>query len=161
MGEHNEFLTSLTVASPCPEDWSRMEGDEKRRYCGRCRLHVYNLSAMTSSETADLVEGREGRLCVRFVRSHDGKVMTADCPHQKIARRRGAFAAVVTLLGVILFGALGAIRMGSRSAGRRRPKGLFRPNDDEDYLPAIMGGVCLPPTSPSGKLSPANPAPTP
>ena len=56
MSEPSIRPESLTVASPCPEDWSRMEGDEKRRYCGRCQLHVYNLSAMTTAEAAELVE---------------------------------------------------------------------------------------------------------
>jgi hypothetical protein len=156
-------LRSLTVASPCPEEWTRMDGDEKRRYCGRCRLHVYNLSAMTSSEAADLVEGRDGRLCVRFVRAHDGKVMTTDCPHQAVARRRGVFASVSVLFGLLLFGAFGGILKDSRFAGRSQRNGLFRPVPDSDlnFLPPVMGAVCLPPTSRSGNLPPASSSSTP
>jgi hypothetical protein len=88
MNDAGNLLRSLTVASPCPEDWDRMEGDDKRRFCGRCQLHVYNLSAMTSAEATERVDERSGRLCVRFVRSHDDKVMTREVgPSGHMVRR--------------------------------------------------------------------------
>lgn len=75
------ILSNLLIAEPCPADWSRMSGDEKRRFCGQCQLHVYNLSAMTDKEAAELLTGAEGeRLCVKFYRRYDGTVMTSNCP---------------------------------------------------------------------------------
>ena len=41
------FLDTLAVASPCPASWDAMEGDDRVRYCPRCRQNVYNLTAMS------------------------------------------------------------------------------------------------------------------
>lgn len=145
MSDVSRLPDSLTVASPCPEDWNGMEGDEKRRYCGRCRLHVYNLSAMTSAEAAELVEGRSGRLCVRFVRSHDGKVMTRDCPHQGIRLRRRVLTAVSLLTVGVFYLAFRGGRRGPGVAAHLRQFRPLRPIVDLIFgQPEIMGDVCPP-----------------
>lgn len=48
-------LEVLRVQTPCTEDWARMSGDARRRYCAGCGLHVHNLSAMTRGEAERLV----------------------------------------------------------------------------------------------------------
>ena len=73
-------LDDLRVASPCSARWEDMAGDERVRFCSGCRLHVYDLSAMTRAEAAELVASVSGRLCVRFYRRADGTVLTRDCP---------------------------------------------------------------------------------
>jgi hypothetical protein len=134
-----------------------MQGDDKRRYCGRCRLDVYNLSAMTTAEAAALVEQHPGRLCIRFVRAHDGKVMTADCPHQAISRRRKIFAAASLLLGGLFFGSVGRRRL-HFGPGRSGPlqwlvEHIFGP-------PMLMGEACPAGPTAAGSRSFAS-APTP
>lgn len=57
-----------------------MTGDDRVRRCQRCNLHVYNFTEMTRSEIEDLVDKREGRLCVRLYHRADGTVITKDCP---------------------------------------------------------------------------------
>ena len=42
-------LDRVRVASACPESWEGMTGDDRTRFCGRCRMNVYNLSGMTRS----------------------------------------------------------------------------------------------------------------
>ncbi|HZU37633.1 MAG TPA: hypothetical protein VFA18_17060 [Gemmataceae bacterium] len=74
------WLDNLKVASPCPAAWSGMAGDNQVRFCSKCSLHVYNLSAMTRSEAEAIVQEAEGRLCVRLYRRADGTVLTQDCP---------------------------------------------------------------------------------
>src|SRR5262245_30602687 len=39
-------LARLRIASPCSADWDEMTGDDRVRFCGRCRKNVYNLSEM-------------------------------------------------------------------------------------------------------------------
>ncbi len=73
-------LENLKVASPCSQDWDAMLGTERKRYCGDCKLNVYNLSGMTKSEAENLIVNAEGRLCVRFFQRADGTVLTKDCP---------------------------------------------------------------------------------
>jgi hypothetical protein len=72
-------LDNLQVATPCPMKWSQMRGDDRVRMCGRCRLHVYNLSAMTTPEATSLLEEKGGKVCATFVRRADGTVITQDC----------------------------------------------------------------------------------
>lgn len=57
-----------------------MSGDDRVRFCGVCRLNVYNLSGMTRRDATELVQLVEGRLCVRFFRRKDGTLLTSDCP---------------------------------------------------------------------------------
>lgn len=73
-------LENLKVASPCSQDWDAMIGTERKRYCGDCKLNVYNLSGMTRTEAENLIINAEGRLCVRFFKREDGTVLTQDCP---------------------------------------------------------------------------------
>lgn len=102
----------IRIASPCPMAWEGMRGDERARFCARCKLNVYNLSELTDDEVDDLVLRTEGRLCARFFRRDDGTVLTQDCPvgrFRKIARRAAVVAGML-LLGVVVFVAAGQAR---------------------------------------------------
>src|SRR5262249_7674094 len=94
----------IQIASPCHANWEQMAGSERVRFCERCMLHVYNLSAMTREEAEELVRQREGRLCVRFYQRNDGTALTQDCPvGWRAARRRvqlvaGGIASLFALL---------------------------------------------------------------
>jgi hypothetical protein len=98
---------NLEIASPCRESWDRMRGDERVRFCGRCSLHVYDLSALSEPEALHLVKKTEGKVCVRFYQRRDGTILTRDCPvgwarlHQSLLGVNALvalFAAVVTAL---------------------------------------------------------------
>ena len=113
MPENYDILSRVHVAAPCTASWEAMPGGERVRSCEKCAHKVYNLSAMTSGEAAELVaraEGKDGeRVCVRFYRRSDGTVMTQDCPvgmralRQKAARRASvAFAAACAVFGMNL-----------------------------------------------------------
>jgi hypothetical protein len=68
---------------------------------------VYNLSAMSSDEAANLIREAEGRVCVRLYRRADGSVMTRDCPtglravRQRVSRAVAvSFASVFSIIGL-------------------------------------------------------------
>jgi hypothetical protein len=94
-------LNNIKVASPCSQDWNAMIGNDRKRYCGDCKLNVYNLSGMTKNEAENLILNSEGRLCVRFYRRADGSVLTQDCPvgwraiKQRVSKTVTAFASVI------------------------------------------------------------------
>jgi hypothetical protein len=46
--------------------WENLQGDEKRRYCEHCRLHVHNLSAMTPQEKRAVVSSDQGHTCITY-----------------------------------------------------------------------------------------------
>src|SRR5947209_7748799 len=73
-------LDQIHIATPCSEPWSTMKGDYRVRFCDSCGKHVYNLAAIPTRESLDLIQKAEGRLCLRLYRRRDGTVITADCP---------------------------------------------------------------------------------
>jgi len=112
MSEFTNPLSGVKIASPCPADWNSMLGGERVRFCGQCRLNVYNLSAMTQDEAEALITNYEGRLCLRFYRRRDGSILTQDCPvglarlKQRASRLRRALG--TAMLG-FLAGAAGSV----------------------------------------------------
>jgi hypothetical protein len=102
--KEQSILDRVRVASPCSARWEDMEGDERTRFCGQCRKNVFNFSAMTSTEVATLLRQTEGRLCGRFYRRTDGRMLTTDCPagarrrRNRLARFGSAVIAMVTFL---------------------------------------------------------------
>lgn len=112
-----DVLDRLQVASPCPVRWDDMQGDDRKRFCGQCRLHVYNLSAMTREEAVTLVTTAEGRVCAGFWRRADGTVLTRDCPVGLAAARAKAAAALrrIAAAAALLVGS--GLVFGSGKAG--------------------------------------------
>ena len=109
MAKFENPLNNIRVASPCPANWNEMMGDERKRYCGECKLNVYNLSGMTRREAEDMIINSEGRLCVRFYRRSDGTVLTKDCPvgWQAIKRRVSKIASAYASLVFALLSGIG------------------------------------------------------
>ncbi len=101
MSKFTNPLNNIKIASPCSADWDEMMGNERRRFCGDCKLNVYNLSGMSQREAENLLLNSEGRLCVRFYKRADGTILTKDCPvgwqaiRQRISKMATAFASVV------------------------------------------------------------------
>ena len=107
MQDPNFSLDVIHVAAPCDMPWEEMTGDDRVRFCGQCKLNVFDLSAMTRQEAEQLVLENEGNLCGQFYRRADGTVLTSDCPvglraiRRRIARR---VAGVAALAGSLLLG---------------------------------------------------------
>lgn len=110
MPKFDSPLTNISIASPCSADWNEMYGDGRKRFCGDCKLNVYNLSGITRDEAETLVMNAEGRLCVRLYKRADGSVITKDCPvgwakvKQRTQLAATAFASLVlAMLTGVLF----------------------------------------------------------
>jgi hypothetical protein len=99
----------LKVASPCSQDWDAMVGDNRKRYCGECKLNVFNLSGMSKTEAENLIMNAEGRLCVRFYKRADGSVITEDCPvgWAKVKQRTKVYVTAFASLIFSFFSAIG------------------------------------------------------
>lgn len=113
MSKFESPLKNLKVASPCSQDWNAMIGSERKRYCGECKLNVYNLSGMSKIEAENLIMNSEGRLCVRFYQRADGTVLTQDCPvgWAKFKQRTKIYVTALASLIFSFFGALGLVGM--------------------------------------------------
>lgn len=101
-------LDQVNIPKPCEADWDKMIGNDRVRFCEHCSLHVTDLSSLTRPQALRLVERSQGRLCVRFIQSSDGTVITRDVPGKlhHIARRvsriaAGAFTATLSLSSAV------------------------------------------------------------
>ncbi len=101
MSKFTNPLNNIKIASPCSADWNAIIPNERRRYCGDCKLNVYNLSGMSQTEAENLLLNSEGWLCVRFYKRADGTILTKDCPvgwkalKQRVSKTATAFASLV------------------------------------------------------------------
>jgi hypothetical protein len=110
MSKFDNPLDNIKIASPCQADWDEMYGDNRKRFCGDCKLNVYNLSGMTRDDAEALIMNAEGRLCVRFYKRADGSVITRDCPvgWARVRQRTkvfatAAFSLVMALISGVFF----------------------------------------------------------
>lgn len=69
----SEKMDSLRVARPCSQKWDLMKGNDQKRYCEHCQLHVHNLSAM-SPRQIHLLSQKSGRRCVAYFQTKDGGI---------------------------------------------------------------------------------------
>ena len=106
MSRYQSPLDDIRIASPCSANWNDMYGNDRMRFCGDCKLNVYNLSGMSREDAENLVMNAEGRLCVRFYRRSDGMILTENCPvgWAKVKARAkvlvtAAFSLIMTMLG--------------------------------------------------------------
>jgi hypothetical protein len=104
MNPGRDVLRRLEVVSPCTVSWDSMRGDDSVRFCGECRLNVYNLSGMSTPDALALVARREHRVCVRFHRRPDGTVVTQDCGSAARRAARLMFGAICTFIALVLAG---------------------------------------------------------
>ncbi|CAF4026893.1 unnamed protein product [Rotaria sp. Silwood1] len=168
MNKFTNPLNNIKVASPCSADWNEMIGDARKRFCGECKLNVYNLSEMSKMDAEQLLIQSEGRLCVRFYQRTDGTVITQDCPvgWQAVKQRVSKVSAAVVSLVIGLFGSLGftlAYNKMTEPAYERTmgtvayptPKTSPTPKSNPTPPSVIMGGIPAP--SPTPKNTPKKP----
>lgn len=86
-----------------------MDGDERVRFCGSCKKHVYNLSALEPDLAERLLEETDNGVCVTYYQRQDGTVLHGDCPvGQRDKRRRSLVVAVGASVVAALHAACGA-----------------------------------------------------
>lgn len=160
MNNFTNPLNSLKIASPCSANWDEMQGDNRKRFCGDCKLNVYNLSGMTKNEAEELLNNSEGRLCVRFYQRTDGTVLTQDCPvgwakiKQKVSKTAAAFASlIIGLVSGLGFTAAydksdSGMMVGQLATPQSTPKPKATPKPIPSETPVIMGAVAVPKNTP-------------
>jgi hypothetical protein len=169
MSANKSPLDDLKIASPCSASWNEMYGSDRKRFCGECKLNVYNLSGMTRDEAESLLVNSEGSLCIRYYRRSDGTVLTKDCPvgWAKVCHRLSAYAtAALSLLltflaGMITVSVIRKAALPNRSVPRifdgRAPEQIMgaiavSPNASKRIDPQpMMGNVSVPVTKAAGE----------
>ena len=155
-------LDVIQIPEPCEVPWDEMVGDDTRRYCERCGVHVHNLAAMERRDAEALVQAaRRGRVCVQMRRGADGRVLTReDRPapgrflrgHRR--RRRAGYSNTVTLVGLLALavlvlsaaGVLASRETQWREKLSRLKAELFPPPSSPP--PIVLGSIAPLPLSP-------------
>lgn len=107
MTKHFRSLNQVEIAAPCDADWDSMTGNDQVRLCDHCDLHVTDLSRLTRPEAMRMVERSRGRLCVRYMRTAGGEILTRESQRlHRIGRRvsriaAGAFSATLSISSAI------------------------------------------------------------
>ena len=170
-------LNNIKIASPCSADWNTMFGSERKRFCGECKLNVYNLSAMSIEEAEELIFRAEGRLCVRYYRRADGTILTEDCP-VGWARIKRRVSGAATAVAALIFAAMGGIFMTSALSkkselGRMTPIPVTTPTPTHSPTPypePLMGAIAISSPTPTptpmgefivGEIAAPTPKPSP
>lgn len=149
MQKYDNPLNNVRIASPCSADWEQMFGDERKRFCGDCKLNVYNLSAMSRDEAENFVTAAEGRVCVRYFARPDGTVITEDCPvgWAKFKKRTRTMATALASLVATLIAGIFAVSIFTKQAetqivGQMRPIATPTPTPIKKTAPPpIMGAM--------------------
>lgn len=150
----------LRISSPCPKTWEDLAGDDRIRYCGQCRLNVYNFAIMSREEIEQVVRKTEGRLCGQLYLRGDRTVTAKNCPSTRtrtILKRALGTAAVLLLAGFTW-----VCRTSERPSRAGLPAwlqvtlSLIDPEDPKAVPPPprLLGEIACPP------LLPKAPAPT-
>jgi hypothetical protein len=92
----------IRIASPCSESWNAMQGDDRQRHCGKCRMNVFNIAELTEPEVRALLMKAEGRVCARIFKRADGTVLMKDCPTGLAKLRRRALAALTMAAAMLV-----------------------------------------------------------
>ena len=133
------------------------------RYCGDCKLHVYNLAEMNREEVAALVREKTGRICGRLFLRGDHTAATRDC---RLGRARQKLRRWVGAAAWLLIGTSAIFGWKSTIENRRSLPPLFRTAIDWVLPQApvrydVMGDVCpLPTPAPLPVPAPPSPDPT-
>ena len=144
MADARSPLDAVTIASPCTVPWNSMKGDDRKRYCGSCCLHVYDVSQMSRPEAESLLLHSEGRVCARLWRRTDGTLLTKDCGPIRLAIERRL--RWVRVAAAAILGAMGLGGCTSNETGVVRPtSGAIAPPQP----PPTMGKPAMPPPPPS------------
>jgi hypothetical protein len=138
-------LELIEIASPCTASWDAMRGDDRVRFCDQCKLHVYDISAMSRPEATELIVEHEGRLCVQMYRRADGTVITDDCSAIRKAARRAARIALAAS-SVVLCAALSPVFLfGANGKPPRTSQASFMPLEIFQRCIAPIAGWFAPP----------------
>jgi hypothetical protein len=144
-----DLLNRTYIAAPCDVDWDSMTGDDRIRFCGQCKLNVYNVASMSAKETARLIRETEGRLCMKLYRRRDGTILTDNCPvGLKRIRDRLKLCVAAALALLVTAGLLSAAQaqgmVGAPVDCIPRARGMFVACDFSWLLLARMPNIARP-----------------
>lgn len=140
----------LQIKTPCPKTWDQLSGDNAKRFCSECSLHVHNATALTRREALELVSNANERVCMRMELDSCGAPVYRDS-RSKLPGRVGRWAltTAAALLAACHRGAsVGAGEAPTPNAGTTQNSTVM----GKVRQPEVVGDVAVPQAQPLEKL---------
>jgi hypothetical protein len=121
-----------------------MTGDERRRFCEHCQLHVHNLTAMSEREQIELLSRRDEKNCITYIDRSDALHVRTDswiALQRLLLPFRGAALLLATLLPSLF---TGCATTPQPEQPPTQPPAIYQPASDGDGK-RTMGAPCYNP----------------
>lgn len=124
----------VRIPKPCPMKWEELVGDEKKRYCSSCELHVHNLSEMSTGERHSFLAASHGRTCVAF-----------SAPRKRpLASRFGRFGLLLASLSVVILpGCSSMMTMGKPCPPKTEDSKTVKKTVKDDKEIVLLGAIVV------------------
>lgn len=131
----------LQIQKPCPKSWGELTGDDKRRFCSECSLHVHAAAQLTRSDAQALVTNASSRVCMRIQYDPSGAPIFRDSAAGDVATARAKLRPAARLARWALSAAAGVLAACHGSFATPAPiDPTLGPDGGEP--PSKMGKVC-------------------
>jgi hypothetical protein len=91
-----DSLSELHMPHPCPKRWGELQGDNRKRFCSSCSLHVHDTALLTRAEARELLGNGAARVCLRIEYDASGSARFREGRWTRV--RRCVLAAAAGLL---------------------------------------------------------------
>ena len=135
------------LAFMCPMPWTKMAGDEKKRFCSRCSKTVVNLSTMTEPERlALLAHSRPEDLCVAYYRRLQGGAVSAEDPLRESERAgvKQYGVAALSAAALVIVAAFAADKLAEKAAAPPANELTAQQSEKDNQTVMIMGMIVCP-----------------
>ncbi len=151
--------TPLQIKTACPKNWAELVGDEKKRFCSDCNLHVHNAARLTQVEASTLVAKSSSRVCMRIEYDASGAPLfrdslpAVDVKSRRVSRiARWALSAAAGLLAACN----GSIAPPAATDPSTGTNGGETPSKMGKVVSTVMGDVAVPEPARLERLGEAN-----
>lgn len=92
-------VEQFRIANSCEQNWNKLSGTDRIRFCEECKLQVYNFTDMDDEEAGSAVFQREAINGATLYRRRDGTFLTQDCP---VGAKRKRIMVIAAAIGALL-----------------------------------------------------------
>lgn len=140
----------LQIKTPCPKNWAELVGDDRRRFCSECSLHVHNAAQLTRSEAQTILAESNSRVCMRIEYDGGGTPIFRDsqpAPEVPATRRPAARLTrwVLSAAAGLLAACNGHVSTGANGTPPAGPNPVEPPSKMGKVVSTVMGDVATPP----------------
>ncbi len=154
----------IDIRTPCPKTWGDLVGDDRRRFCAACSLHVHNAAGMTRGEAETLVADSTSRVCMRVEYDERGEPIFRDSARAEPIRPIGRWSRwVLTATASVLAACTNSARPSAPASGPEATEAGSQVTTKMGKVAVVerLGEVAMPAPLRPEQLGGVGPAPQP